>query len=398
MKLFPNAVIAISLPDGDKVKAAAIDGADRADLEALRARYPLPLSREYITSTAILDRREMDFADARDTPAQLIPGGQNFLASGYRAITVMPMMRGETAIGAISVIRRQPGALSDKQQDLLRSFANQAVIAIENTRLFNELRERTDDLTESLQQQTATADVLKVISRSTFDLQVVLDTLVESAAKLCEADIATLWRPQGPAYRVAATYQTTVAHKEYLADLPIKPGRRSCVARTLLEAKVVHIPDIREDPEYALELKKEGALAGYRTMLGVPLLREGNPIGVIALVRSTMRPFTDGQIELVTTFADQAVIAIENVRLFEAEQQRTRELAESLGQQTATSEVLRVISSSPGELQPIFSAMLANAARICGAKYGFLWLTEGDGFRPVAYHGLPPGVSGSIGC
>ena len=250
----------------------------------------------------------------------------------------------------------------------------------------------TRELHEAIEQQTATANVLKVISRSTFDLQVVLDTLVESAAKLCEADIATLWRPQGPAYRVAATYQTTVAHKEYLADLPIKPGRWSCVARTLLEAKVVHIPDIREDPEYALELKKEGALAGYRTMLGVPLLREGNPIGVIALVRSTMRPFTDGQIELVTTFADQAIIAIENVRLFEAEQQRTRELAESLGQQTATSEVLRVISSSPGELQPIFSAMLANAARICGAKYGFLWLTDGDGLRPVAYHGLPPAL------
>ena len=250
----------------------------------------------------------------------------------------------------------------------------------------------TRELHEALEQQTATANVLKVISRSTFDLQVVLDTLVESAAKLCEADIATLWRPQGPAYRVAATYQTTVAHKEYLADLPIKPGRWSCVARTLLEAKVVHIPDIRKDPEYAHELKKEGALAGYRTMLGVPLLRERNPIGVIALVRSRMRPFTDGQIELVTTFADQAVIAIENVRLFEAEQQRTWELAESLGQQTATSEVLRVISSSPGELQPIFSAMLANAARICGAKYGFLWLTEGDGFRPVAYHGLPPAL------
>ena len=140
LRLFPNAVIAISLPNGDKVKVAAIDGADRADLEALRARYPLPLSREYITSTAILDRRELDFADARDTPVRWLPGGQNFLASGYRAITVMPMMRGNSAIRAISVVRRQPGALSDKQREVLRSFANQAVIAIENTRLFNELR------------------------------------------------------------------------------------------------------------------------------------------------------------------------------------------------------------------------------------------------------------------
>jgi len=152
LKLFPDAVVVISLPDGDSVKLAAIDGADQHDREALRARYPLPLSREYITSTAILDRREMGFADARETPEHLIPGGRNFLASGYRAIAAVPMIRGESSIGAISVLRRQPGALSDKQRELLRTFANQAVIAIENTRLFKELRQRTDDLSESLEQ------------------------------------------------------------------------------------------------------------------------------------------------------------------------------------------------------------------------------------------------------
>jgi len=166
LKLFTNAVIAISLPDDGKVKLAAIDGADRADLEALRARYPLPLSREYITSTAILDRREMDFADARETPAQLIPGGQNFLSSGYRGITVMPMMRGGTAIGAISVVRRQPGALSDKQRELLRSFANQAVIAIENARVLGELRERTEEVVKLNQQlERRVADQVGEIER-----------------------------------------------------------------------------------------------------------------------------------------------------------------------------------------------------------------------------------------
>ena len=204
---------------------------------------------------------------------------------------------------------------------------------------------------EALQQQRATADVLKVISRSTFDLQVVFETLVESAAKLCEADFANIWRPYGPSYRVAATYQTSAAHKEYLADFSIEPNRGSCVGRTLLEAKTVHIPDIRKDADYALELKKLGALDGYRTMLGVPLLREGNPIGVIALIRSKVRPFTANQIELVSTFADQAVIAIENTRLL-------NELRESLQQQTATSEVLQVVSSSPADLQPVFATML----------------------------------------
>ena len=224
--------------------------------------------------------------------------------------------------------RKSPSAQAVKTAARKSRIAGKAAhprgssVAREETKIARLTRERD----EALQQQRATADVLKVISRSTFDLQVVLETLVESAAKLCEADIATIWRPKGPLYRVAATYQTTIAHKEYLANLPIKPGRGSCVGRTLLEGKIVHIPDIREDAEYTLELKKEGKLAGYRTMLGVPLLREGTPIGVIALVRSTVRPFTSDQIELVRTFADQAVIAIENTRLFEAEQERTREL------------------------------------------------------------------------
>jgi GAF domain-containing protein/anti-sigma regulatory factor (Ser/Thr protein kinase) len=240
---------------------------------------------------------------------------------------------------------------------------------------------------EALQQQRATATLLKVISRSTFDLQVVFETLVESAAKLCKADLADIWRPNGSSYRVAASYQTTAAQKEYLATLPITPGRGSCVGRTLLEAKIVHIPDIREDAEYALDLKKLGE---RRTTLGVPLLRDGKPIGVIALIRNTVRPFTSRQIELVTTFADQAVIAIENARLLSELRQRTTDLTESLEQQTATSEVLRVISSSPGELQPVFDAMLENAVRICDATYGNIYSRDGDSFRLVASYKTPP--------
>ena len=307
----------------------------------LRARYPLPLSREYITSTAILDGREMDFADARDTPAQLITGGQNFLASGYRAITVMPMMRRETAIGAISVIRRQPGALSDKQRDLLWSFANQAVIAIENTRLFNELR-------ESLEQQTATADVLRVISSSPTDIQPVLEAIVRTAGELCASEYAIMFRLREGQYHLACSNSAEAEWVRYFSEHPIGVDRGSLVGRTALERRSVHITDCLADPEY--KLHEAARLGKQRSMLGVPLLREGVPIGVIGLLRTSVRPFTEKQIELVTTFADQAVIAIENTRLL-------NELRESLQQQTATADVLKVISRSTFDLQTVLDTL-----------------------------------------
>ena len=235
--------------------------------------------------------------------------------------------------------------------------------------------------------------MLKVISRSTFDLQTVLDTLVESAARLCGAEMANIWRPRDGAYRLTASYGVTARYKEslenkeFLNTIAIEPGRGTTVGRVLLERKSVHIHDIQADPDY--KLSGLVALGGTRTMLGIPMLREGDPIGVLVLVQSAVRPFTDKQIELATTFADQAVIAIENVRLFEEVQARTRDLSESLEQQTATSEVLQVISSSAGELKPVFETMLESAVRICGAKFGNLLLVEGDAFRHVALHGAP---------
>jgi len=241
---------------------------------------------------------------------------------GVRTFLAVPMLKENELIGAFTVYRQEVRPFTDKQIELVQNFAAQAVIAIENTRLLSELR-------ESLQQQTATADVLKIISRSTFDLKTVLNTLVESAARLCEADMASIPRQTGAIFDHVATYGYDPAFQEFLQRNPISAGRGTVTGRAVLEGKTVHIPDVLNDPEYSF---MEGqSVGGYRTALGVPLLREGNPIGVIVLVRREVRPFTDKQIELATSFADQAVIAIENVRLFEAEQQRTRELAKSLG-------------------------------------------------------------------
>jgi signal transduction histidine kinase/putative methionine-R-sulfoxide reductase with GAF domain len=244
---------------------------------------------------------------------------------------------------------------------------------------------------EALEQQAATTDVLKVISRSTFDLQAVLDTLAESATRLCDADTTWLYRREGEIYRWAASFGYSKEEhdrtKQIMLTRPLSPGRGSVVGRTALERRAVQIVDLLADPEYQQhDLAK---LARARTSVGIPLLREGVPIGVIALQRTDVRPFNDKQIELATTFADQAVIAIENVRLFEAEQQRTRELTQALEQQTATSEVLSVISRSRGELELVFQAILENATRICEASFGNLLLYDGDVFRRVALHNAP---------
>ena len=245
----------------------------------------------------------------------------------------------------------------------------------------------TRELKESHEQQTATADVLKLISRSTFDLQAVFRTLIELAARLCRAEKAGFWRMTNGKFQSVAVCGFQQDYLDYVQAHPLKLDRSSIGGRAVLERAIVHIQDVLADPEFTRF--EDQKLGDFRTALGVPLMREGNAIGAMFLSRSTVDPFTQQEIDLVTTFADQAVIAIENVRLFDAEQQRSRDLSEALEQQTATADVLKVISSSPGELEPVFEAMLANATRICAANFGNLLLYEDEVFRRVALHNAP---------
>jgi signal transduction histidine kinase len=286
------------------------------------ATVPLEPGRGSLGGRVLLESKPAHIVDVLADPEYTLTEAQR--RGGFRTGLGVPLMREGTPIGILFLFRTIVKPFTDQQIELVSTFADQAVIAIENVRLFDEVQARTEELSESLQQQTATADVLKVISRSTFDLTSVLQTLVESAARLCDADRATITRQKDGRLVRAEAFGYSPEFIEHLRALPVEPGRGSVMGRALLEGKAVHIADVLADPDYSMtETQKLGS---YRTMLGVPMLREGAPMGVLTLTRLQMRPFTNKQIELVTTFADQAAIAIENVRLFDEIQDKSRQL------------------------------------------------------------------------
>ena len=323
--------------------------------------------RTTLAGRAIVSGKVEQIEDIFEDPEYWLQGRAAETA-GIRAVLGVPLLRNDRAEGALVLSRRQPGRYSPRVVELVRTFADQAVIAIENARLFDEVQARTRDLEESLTQQTATADVLKAISRSAFDLDTVLETLIATALRLCDATYGEIFRRHGDLYRYAASrmdVDPAYLHHERAAE--IAPGRGTLVGRVALENRAVEIVDAWNDPEYAE--KEEARIGNVRAMLGVPLMRDGEMIGAFALGRAEAIPFSQRQVDLVATFADQAVIAIENVRLFDEVQAKTRDLEELLQQQTATADVLKVISRSAFDLQAVLTTLAELARELCGASF-----------------------------
>ena len=396
--------------DGEQMYAVAVRG-DAPFVKWLQDHNPVRPIPGSAAERIVRGERFVHVADRRQEPAYR--DNQTFRGlvdtSGIRASLSVALRKGETLLGMINVYRQDMRPFTDNQIKLVEDFATQAVIAIENARLLNELRQRTDDLTnrtadltEALEQQTATSEVLQVISRSPGDLQPVFDAMLNNATRLCEASYGTMWLHENDGQmRMAALHGTLpeAFREKWNVGTLFRPNSSVPTARVFDTRKPLHVVDLKEDTSYFDRDPLAVAsvdVAGIRSLIAIPMLKEGAIIGAMTVYRQEVRPFTDKQIALVQNFAAQAVIAIENARLLNELRQRTSDLTErtadlteALEQQTATSEVLQVISSSPGDLEPVFAAMLENAVRICDANFGNVYRAEGDGLRSVATHNTP---------
>ncbi|MGA8472435.1 MAG: GAF domain-containing protein, partial [Pseudolabrys sp.] len=362
----------------DQLRLVAMHGVP-GEFEELRRRDPtVPLYVRRLVET----RQIVHLANiAEEEPYASSPLVK---LAGARSFMLVPMLKGNELIGAITIYRQDVGLFTNKHIELVQNFAHQAVIAIENTRLLSELRQRTDDLSESLEQQTATSEVLKVISSSPGELKPVFDTMLINAMQVCEAKFGFMHRYEDDNWETMALQCDVPAYAEFVQKARFGP--ESIVGRIASTKQVAQVADITATQRYADRDPLAVAAAeigGVRTILGVPVLKENEVKGAIILYRQEVRPFTNKQIELVQNFAAQAVIAIENARLLS-------ELRESLQQQTATADVLKVISSSPGDLGPVFDTMLANAVHVCGANFGIMHRYDGGAFCNVAMHNVPP--------
>jgi signal transduction histidine kinase len=374
--------------DGNLLRLAAQYG----NVPSLDASASIPVDRGSGAGRAVVDRQTIHIHDM-DVEHEFPVSHALAQRFGYRTVLATPLLREGVAIGAIVIRRLDVRPFTDNQIRLLETFASQAVIAIENARLFEAAQARTRELSEALEQQTATSHVLQVISSSPGELQPVFEVMLANAVGLCAASFGNLYLRDGEFFRLVALHNTPSAFVAQRRGQPYRPGPNAPPNRMLRTRGVVHVADLTVDPSYVERDPGVVAfveLAGTRTVLLVPMLKDGEPIGYLSIYRREVHPFDDRQIELLVSFAAQAVIAIENTRLLSELRQRTDDLTESLEQQTATSEVLRVISSSPGELGPVFHALLENATRICEAKFGTLNLYDGSVFEIASHYNVPP--------
>src|SRR5262245_8506759 len=347
-------------------------------------QFTLPLIRGFVNARAVLDRQVIHVTDVQ-AEGDEYPAGRDYATRfGFRTLLAVPLLRRGHAIGVISIRRTEVRPYTQKQIELVETFADQAVIAIENTRLFEEVQARTKELQDSLDRQTATSEVLGVISRSPNEVQPVLDTIVATAQRLCQAERGVVWRLEGETFRAVAHHGQPDERVESVLSARAPLSRGTVIGRATLARRAVQVEDVATDPELVAVSRAFNWAGNIHTILAVPLLLKGEPIGVITLSRTRIARFDDKQIALVEAFADQAVIAIENSRLFEAEQASKRELTESLEQQTATADVLKVISRSALDVQKVLDALVESAARLCNAYDAAILQVVGDGLRLVA--------------